>query len=52
MELGLLGIRPLDQNLDPSEHSLVGDLRRDVAVMFDIAIEFDTLVTHCIPFLC
>jgi hypothetical protein len=40
------GLRPFDQNLDPSEHSLISDPRRDVAVMFDVAVEFDALVTH------
>ena len=42
----LLGLRPGDQNLDPSDHSLIGVPRRDAAVMFDLAVEFDALVTH------
>ena len=42
----LLGLRPGDQNVDPSDHSLIGAPRRDVEVMRDLAIEFDALVTH------
>ena len=45
MELRLLGLRPFDQNLDPSDHSLIGHPQRDVAVMFDVAVEFDALLT-------
>jgi hypothetical protein len=46
MELRLPGLRPINQNIDPSEHSLVGDRRRDAAIMFDVAVEFDALLTH------
>jgi hypothetical protein len=46
MELRLPGLRPINQNIDPSEHSLVGDRRRDAAVMFDVAVELDALLTH------
>lgn len=46
MEISLPGLRPFDQNLDPSDHSLIGHTRRDVAVMFDLAVEFDALLTH------
>jgi hypothetical protein len=42
----LLGLRPCDQNVDPSDHSLIGAPRRDAEVMRDLAIEFDALVTH------
>jgi hypothetical protein len=42
----LLGLRPLDQFLDPIEHSLIGDSGRHALVMLDLAVEFDTLVTH------
>ena len=42
----LLGLRPCDQNVDPSDHSLIVTPRCDAEVMSDLAIEFDALVTH------
>jgi hypothetical protein len=39
----LLNLRPRDQNVDPPDHSLIGDLRRDGAVMLNRAVEFDAL---------
>jgi hypothetical protein len=42
----LLGLRPCDQNVDPSDRSLIGAPRCDVEEMRDSAIEFDALVTH------
>jgi len=47
MELRLLGLRPFDQNLDPIEHSLIGDPERHTLEMRDLAVEFVALLTHC-----
>src|ERR1700683_1832454 len=49
VEHRLLGLRAFDQDVDPPDHSFIGDPRRNVAVMLDPAFEFDALVTHCIP---
>ena len=42
----LLGLRPCDLNVDPSDHSLIVAPRCDAEVMSDLAIEFEALVTH------
>jgi hypothetical protein len=47
----LLDLRPLDQFLDPIEHSLIGNSGRYALVVRDLAVEFDAPVTHCVaPF--
>jgi hypothetical protein len=45
----LLDLRPLYQFPDPIEQSLIGEPGRQTLVMRDLAVEFDTPVTHCIP---
>ena len=42
-----LSLHPLNQFLDPIKQWLIGDARRYVLVMFDLAVEFGALLTHC-----
>jgi hypothetical protein len=46
MEIRFPDLCPFYQNIDPSEHSRVGDRRRDAAIMFDVSVELDALLTH------
>jgi hypothetical protein len=43
---GLLGLQIGDQFFDPIERRLIGDLGRQVPVVFDLDVEFDALVAH------
>jgi hypothetical protein len=43
---GLLGLQIGDQFFDPIKRLLIGDPGRQVLVVLDLDVEFDTLVTH------
>jgi hypothetical protein len=43
---GLLRVHLLYQFFDPIKCRLIGDPRRQAAVMLDLAVEFDTLVAQ------
>jgi hypothetical protein len=43
---GLLGFHLLHQFFDPIDRKLVADRRGYALVVLDLAVEFDTLVTH------
>jgi hypothetical protein len=49
VKVGLLCLHPLYQFFDPIKRSLIGDPGRQALVMLDLAVEFDTLVTHKKP---
>jgi hypothetical protein len=46
MKGGLLRLHPLYQFFDPIKSRLIGDPGRQALVMLNLAVEFDTLVTH------
>jgi hypothetical protein len=43
----LLNLGACDQNIDPPDHSLIGDPRNEVAVMLDLCVEIYARVAHC-----
>jgi hypothetical protein len=43
---GLSRLHPLYQLFDPIKRTLIGDPGGQGLVMLDLAVEFDTLVTH------
>jgi hypothetical protein len=49
MKRGPFSFHPFYQFPDPIGHSLIRDPERHALVMLDLAVEFDALVTHCLP---
>jgi hypothetical protein len=52
MKRGPFSFHPFDQFPDTIKHSLIRDPERHALVMLDLAVEFDALVTHCLPAFC